>query len=370
MTTFHTRRQFLGTASLLGASASLGLAPALAAETAGNRMPDEAEPHARTWMAFGPSAGTWGHKLLPEVRRNLATLASTIARYEPVSLLVRPNELELARAMVTGTVTLVPCALDDLWVRDTGPTFVQQANGRLGAVDFNFNGWGNKQQHASDAGVARLVARTAGVTRLNTPLVMEGGCIEVDGHGTAIVTESCVLNTNRNPGMSKARFEDLLMPLLGLQRIIWLPGIKGKDITDGHTDFYARFARPGVVLAGLEPDPDSYEHELTLRHLELLRSATDAQGRRLSVLTLEAPASVRSAFETREFASGYIGFYVCNGAVMMQGFGDTHADQAARQTLAQAFPGRRVEQLDMDGIAAGGGSIHCATQQQPEQLAT
>lgn len=360
-----TRRHFIRTTGLLGTGAALIHPSAWGNTPTGQRMPDEAEPHARTWMAFGASEAIWGPKLLPEVRRNLATLANTIARYEPVALLVRPNELALAKTLVAGNVTLVPCPLNDLWVRDTGPTFVHQANGQLGAVDFNFNGWGRKQAHEADKHVARTVAQTAGVPRLSTPLVMEGGCVEVDGHGTAILTESCVLNANRNPGMSKAQFEDLLMPLLGLKRIIWLPGIKGKDITDGHTDFYARFASPGVVLAGLEPDPQSYEHELTLRHLDILRSARDAQGRKLRVLTLPAPASVRPAFETKEFAAGYIGFYVCNGAVMMQGFGDTDADQAARQTLAEAFPGRRIEQLNMDGIAAGGGSIHCATQQQP-----
>jgi agmatine deiminase len=360
-----TRRHFIRTTCLLGTGAALSNPSAWGNTPTGQRMPDEAEPHARTWMAFGASEAIWGRKLLPEVRRNLATLANTIARYEPVSLLVRPNELALAKTLVAGNVTLVPCPLNDLWVRDTGPTFVHQANGQLGAVDFNFNGWGRKQAHEADKHVARTVAQTAGVARLSTPLVMEGGCVEVDGRGTAILTESCVLNANRNPGMSKAQFEELLMPLLGLNRIIWLPGIKGKDITDGHTDFYARFASPGVVLAGLEPDPQSYEHELTLRHLDILRSARDAQGRKLNVLTLQAPSSVRPAFETNEFAAGYIGFYVCNGAVMMQGFGDAEADQAARLTLAEAFPGRRIEQLNMDGIAAGGGSVHCATQQQP-----
>lgn len=364
-----TRRHFIRTTCLLGTGAALSNPSAQGNIPTGQRMPDEAEPHARTWMAWGASEAIWGRKLFPEVRRNLATLTNTIARYESVSLLVRPNELALAKTLVAGNVTLVPCPLNDLWVRDTGPTFVHQASGQLGAVDFNFNGWGRKQAHEADKHVARTVAQTAGVARLSTPLVMEGGCVEVDGHGTAILTESCVLNANRNPGMSKAQFEDLLMPLLGLNRIIWLPGIKGKDITDGHTDFYARFASSGVVLAGLEPDPKSYEHELTLRHLDILRSARDAQGRKLNVLTLQAPSSVRPAFETEEFAAGYIGFYVCNGALMMQGFGDADADQAARLTLAEAFPGRRIEQLNMDGIAAGGGSIHCATQQQPVEYA-
>jgi agmatine deiminase len=166
--------------------------------------------------------------------------------------------------------------------------------------------------------------------------------------------------------MSKAQFEDRLMPLMGLDKIIWLPGIKGTDITDGHTDFYARFARPGVVLAGLEMDEDLDDYDVTRTHLDLLRAATDAKGRRLQVLTLEAPSEVRPQWlENDGFAAGYIGYYVCNGAVMMQQFGDREADARARATLEHAFPGRKIEILDMDGIAAGGGSIHCATQQQP-----
>lgn len=338
------------------------------APTAGQQdwfMPDEADPHERTWMAFGASAGIWGRDLLPDVRRNLAALALTIARYEPVSMLVREQEFDIARDLVGDEVELVVASMDDLWMRDTAPVFVITEQGDKAAVDFNFNGWGRKQRHRLDARVARLVAAEAGVRRLVADLVMEGGCIEVDGHGTAIITESCTLNDNRNPGVSKAAFEARLMPLLGLDKIIWLPGIRGMDITDGHTDFYARFARPGVVLAGFDPDPDSFDHAVTKRHLELLASATDAQGRSLEVISLPGPDRVRSAFETDEFAAGYIGFYLCNGAVIMQEFGDSIADERARRALQQAFPDRRIEQLNVDAIAAGGGSIHCATQQEP-----
>ncbi|MEM7198057.1 MAG: agmatine deiminase family protein, partial [Pseudomonadota bacterium] len=216
-----------------------------------------------------------------------------------------------------------------------------------------------------DGQVAGFVAQQAGVSVINTALVLEGGCIEVDGHGTAIITESCVLNDNRNPNVSKAQFEDLLMPLLGLDKIIWLPGIRGRDITDGHTDFYARFARPGVVLAGYDPDPASYDHEITLQHLDMLSSATDAQGRSLEVITLEGPLDIREDYLTDDFAAGYIGYYVCNDAVIMQGFGDQQADEAARQAVQAAFPEHEVVQLNIDAIAAGGGSIHCATQQEP-----
>jgi agmatine deiminase len=329
------------------------------------RMPDESEPHTRTWMAFGASAGIWGKKLLPEVQRSLALIANTIVKYEPVSMLVREAELAVAEKLLNDQVTIVPYTMNDLWIRDTGPTFVVDDAGQKAAINFNFNGWGNKQRHDLDKGVAPWVAKQAGVKVLGASLVMEGGCIEVDGHGTAIITESCILNKNRNPNVSKDQFEDLLMPLLGLDKIIWLPGIKGKDITDGHTDFYARFARPGVVLAGYEPDPDSYEHELTLTHLDLLKSATDAQGKKLQVIKLTAPSDLREDFLNDEFAAGYIGFYVCNGAVIAQQFGDVKADAAAKAALQKAFPDRKIEQLNVDGIAAGGGSIHCATQQEP-----
>lgn len=359
------RRQFLMSSLALSVTGLMGMSTNSFAAQSAWRMPDESEPHTRTWMAFGASAGIWGKKLLPEVQRSLALIANTIVKYEPVSMLVREAELAVAEKLLNDQVTIVPYTMNDLWIRDTGPTFVVDDAGQKAAINFNFNGWGNKQRHDLDKGVAPWVAKQAGVKVLGTSLVMEGGCIEVDGHGTAIITESCVLNKNRNPNVSKDQFEDLLMPLLGLDKIIWLPGIKGKDITDGHTDFYARFARPGVVLAGYEPDPDSYEHELTLTHLDLLKSATDARGNKLQVIKLTAPSDLREDFLNDEFAAGYIGFYVCNGAVIAQQFGDTKADAAAKAALQKAFPDRKIEQLNVDGIAAGGGSIHCATQQEP-----
>ncbi|MFE3292731.1 agmatine/peptidylarginine deiminase [Rhodococcus sp. NPDC059234] len=328
------------------------------------RMPDEGDPHKRTWMAFGASEAIWGAALLPEVRRNLATIAQTIAQFEPVSMLVRPEELDLARGLVGPTIDLVTAPLDDLWMRDTGPVFVK-ANGTKAGVDFNFNGWGEKQDFDNDAGVANLVCTRAGVESLPSDLILEGGGIEVDGEGTAIITESCVLNDNRNPGRSKADVEEELVALLGLEKIIWLPGIKGKDITDGHTDFYARFARPGVVVAGYDPDPTSFDHDVTTRHLEILKTATDAKGRTLDVVVLDAPGSVRPAHESDDFAAGYINFYICNGAVIAPEFGDPDTDQAAKQELERLFPDRRVVQINIDAIAAGGGGIHCTTQQEP-----
>jgi agmatine deiminase len=328
-------------------------------------MPDEGEPHQRTWMAFGASRKIWGKKLLPDVQRNLATIALAIAQYEPVSMLVRQSDLPLAQQLMGSKVELIVCPLDDLWMRDTGPVFVVTEHGEKAGVDFNFNGWGAKQDYKRDAEVANVVASHAGAPRIRTDLVLEGGGIEVDGQGTAIITESCVLNSNRNPGMSQAACDTELKRLLGLEKIIWLPGIKGKDITDGHTDFYARFARPAVVVAGYDPDPKSSDHVVTKQHLDILRASTDAKGRALEVVVLEAPSTVRGKFANDDFAAGYINFYVCNGAVIAPEFGDEKADLAAKQTLQRLFTERKVVQINIDGIAAGGGGIHCTTQQEP-----
>lgn len=317
-------------------------------------------------MAFGAHQDIWGKRLLPVVQRDLANIAMVIARYEPVSMLVRPNDVPTAKRMLAGSkVELVEQMVDDFWVRDSGPVFVTNEQGHKAAVDFNFNGWGNKQQHDHDAQVAAFIAAQTGAQRLTTFLVLEGGGIEVDGRGTAIITESCVLNDNRNPGVSKAVCEAELKRLLGLKKVLWLPGIKGKDITDGHTDFYARFASPGVVVAGYDPDPHSYDHAVTRRHLAMLRKMTDARGQKLDVVVIESPRTVRERYAGSDFAAGYINFYVCNGAVIAPEFGDAKADTTARDKLKSLFPEREIVMTNVDGIAAGGGGIHCTTQQEP-----
>lgn len=329
------------------------------------RMPDESELHKRTWMAFGASEEIWGDYLLPEVQRNLAAVALAIAEFEPVTMLVRESDLELAKELMGDAVEFVVSPLDDFWMRDTGPVFVQDEQGVSACIDFHFNGWGRKQEFAQDAKVAGFVAEQADFDVLPTKLVLEGGGIEVDGDGSAIITESCVLNSNRNPNVSKEEFETELKRLLGVDKIIWLPGIVGEDITDGHTDFYARFARPGVVVAGYDPDPASFDHEVTKRHIEILKASTDAKGRPLEVVVIESPTTIRPDYETDDFAAGYINFYICNGGVVMPEFGDPEADHAARETMQELFPDRAVVQINIDGIAAGGGGIHCTTQQEP-----
>ena len=332
-------------------------------------MPEEGAPHSRTWMAFGASADIWGAELLPQVRQDLVRVARAIAAFEPVTMLVRPEETALAKDLLGSDVELLEAALDDLWIRDTGPTFVTAGGAKTG-VDFNFNGWGDHQHHEADTRVAGLICAHVGETALTTSLVLEGGALEVDGQGSAIITESCVLNNNRNPRVSKADVEDALAGLLGVSKIIWLPGVAGRDITDGHTDFYARFTGPGHVLATLEPDPTSYDYSVTRRHLEILEAEHDALGRPLTVTTLMGPSQLRAASPAPDFAAGYANFYVCNSAVIAANFGDPTTDDQAQAVLADLYPDRTIVTVDIDAIASGGGGIHCATQQEPAQPTT
>ncbi|CAE7388512.1 aguA [Symbiodinium natans] len=332
------------------------------------RMPEESEGHAATWMVFRASKGIWGADLAPYVEKDLGQIARAIAKYEPVRILVSPKDRPRLSRLVdgVGNIEVFEAEVDDLWVRDTGPVFTVNEAGELRAVKFNFNGWGNKQAHSLDKRVAETIADLAGVELVTSSLVLEGGGLEVDGEGTAIITESCVLNRNRNPGVTRDSAESELKALLGLHKIIWLPGIAGKDITDGHTDFYARFAKPGVVVAGIDSDPASFDKAVMESHLALLQEATDAKGRALEVVTLPVPSKVRRKSE--DFAAGYVNFYVANGAVLVPQFGDPAADAHALRTLQMLFPGRVVEQLNIDNVAEGGGGIHCVTQQQPKAI--
>jgi agmatine deiminase len=246
---------------------------------------------------------------------------------------------------------------------------VVDGSGGRGLVDFNFNGWGGKQAATNDAYVADEISSRTAADYIASQLTGEGGGIEVDGHGTAIMTESCWVNSNRNPGWTKAQIEAELKANLGLRKIIWLPGIKGKDITDAHVDFYARFASKGVVIANLDNNPNSYDYQVTRTHLPILQNATDADGVKLTVHTMSPPTKMRSNQYTQnnpDFAPGYINYLPIKGAILVPQFGDTTADAAAKSLLTRLYPGRTVVQLNIDPIAAGGGGIHCVTKNMPK----
>ena len=335
-------------------------------------MPEESDLHERTWMAFIANYDIWEERQVPEVQRNLANIARTIAKYEPVNMLVRRQDVDIAIDLLGGLdahnypIELIEFEMNDLWMRDTGPAFVINNKGQKAAVNFNFNGWGEDQGYELDTKIADFIAKQSDVESIRSSLILEGGCFEVDGGGTAIMTKSCILNDNRNPGRDKQEVETELKELLGLEKIIWLEGIKGKDITDGHTDFYARFAKPGVVIVSRDMYKKSHDYKITRENIEILQSSTDAKGNPLELIILDTPWDINTKFGTKDFAAGYVGYYVCNGTIIMQKFGDRKTDQAAKTKLEKVFPDHRIEQISIDGIASGGGSIHCATQQEPK----
>ena len=335
-------------------------------------MQEESEEHKRTWLTFVANDYIWASNQIQEVKNNLALLATTIAKYEPVSILVDKNDKDEAMRLLGGLDThnfpieLIEFTTDDLWFRDTAPTFVKNQDGTKGGINFNFNGWGEKQEHDFDSKVADFITATANAKIINSNLVLEGGSFEIDGAGTAILTESSVLNDNRNPNVTKEEFEEELKLLLGLKKIIWLKGIKRKDITDAHVDFYARFSKVGTVLVSRENYTQTYDYEITRENIEILQNSTDANGNKLEVIIIDNPETFNESFGTDNFAPGYIGYYACNNAIIMQKFGDAVADQNAYEIIQNQFPNKTVEQIAIDGIASGGGTIHCSTQQEPK----
>ncbi|MGW7552304.1 agmatine deiminase family protein [Streptomyces rimosus] len=378
-----SRRRLLGLGGL-GALAGTGLAyaawsprasgsPGAAAPTAASgpaRMPAEWGPHAATYLAWPPADSPWKDQA-PAVQRDIARLARTLAEYEPVVLLAAPEEKVRARAACGTSVEIVPIPVDDLWIRDTGPVFVTQratspGSGRAG-VDFHFNGWGGKQRHPRDAGVARGLLGHAGIARIDAGIVAEGGSVEVDGEGTLLATESSLVNPNRNPGRTRAEIERELCRVLGVSRVVWLAGVRGEDITDCHVDTIARFVEPGVVALnrpwkGDGPDVWTRVYE---QARGVLMKARDARGRRLEIVEVEEPDPYAIGDRGPAFLSSYLNYYVANGVVVLPRFGDRRADDRAAGVLRELHPGREVRQVSIDAVGEGGGGVHCATQQVP-----
>jgi agmatine deiminase len=336
----------------------------------GFRMPAEWSPHRRTWMAWPVSSyipeGTEG---AVGAYRAWAGVANAIAAFEPVTMVVPPGMEEAARAYLDAGVSIVVTAITDSWMRDIGPTFLLGPGGRLGAVDWTFNGWGGRTfpECAGDALVARAVAEMAGAERFASRLVNEGGAIHVDGEGTVLLTESVQLNPNRNPNWTRAEVEAEIHGLLGTRTAIWLPRGLGADGgytgTDGHVDTLACFLKPGLVLAHRQPDPVHPDFETTRENTAILKSARDAAGRRLEVIEVDAPAP-RTTPAGAPLSCTYVNFSFVNRGVVLCGFDDPQ-DAAVAELFARLFPDRRIVQVPATRLFEGGGGIHCITQQEP-----
>ncbi|WP_184548116.1 agmatine deiminase family protein [Streptosporangium becharense] len=326
-------------------------------------MPPEWHPHTRTWMSW-PVAG-YALADAEASYRAWSEVANTIVRYEPVTMVVDPSGREAAARWLSPQVEVVQQPLDDCWMRDNGPTFLVDGQGGLAGVDWTFNGWG-WHAHAKDDLVAAEVLRRAGARRFRSEMVNEGGGIHVDGEGTVIVTETVQLGEKRNPGWTRERVEAELHAQLGVQKVIWLPRGLTADYgaygTSGHVDLLASFARPGLVLCHVQPDPSHPDYEVTRENLAILRSATDARGRALEVVELLAPQTREVGGELVDYS--YVNHYLANGLALLCSFDDPR-DAPTAEIFAKLFPDRAVESVDARDIFALGGGIHCITQQEP-----
>jgi len=293
-----------------------------------------------------------------------ARVARAVSGFEPVTLAARPADAAEARLATGGKVEVVEMALDDSWARDFGPTFLTDKKHRLAGVHWIFNAWGRKYHpYTNDARFARNVLEAAGGAFYPAHLVCEGGALHTDGQGTVLTTEQCLLNPNRNPGLSRTDVEDVLKLYLGARKTIWLGEGFADDETDGHIDNIACFAAPGRVIVGIPPrsHPDFGPVQEALRRL---KTARDAEGRSFEIVELPQPRKTRQSWSGALLPASYVNFYLVNGGVIMPAFEDRN-DVPARTILAQCFPGRDIMQIDALDIVQGGGGIHCITQQEP-----
>jgi agmatine deiminase len=254
--------------------------------------------------------------------------------------------------------------LDDSWMRDSGPSFIIDGRGGLAGVDWRFNAWGDKfLPYDRDALVAERLLERLSVRRYAAPLVLEGGSIHVDGEGTLLTSEECLLHPNRNPELDRTAIEELLRRYLGVKAFVWLGQGLDKDDTDGHVDNIACFVRPGVVMAVTCDDPADPNHAILQDNLARLGKTRDARGRALEIIELPLPREPRY-LDGQRLALSYVNFYIANGGIVMESFGDAN-DAQAREIVSKAFSDRQVVQVPALDILAGGGGIHCITQQQP-----
>jgi len=390
----------------------------------GYSMPPEWSDQAAVWMAWPHMDSVWSGNCEP-ARRALLDLISAVAQYQTVKLLVRPEDLTTARRRLHAEWDVIPvCAsYDDIWLRDTGPTFLLRGGGEDGgggrglkAVCWTFNGWGSKHPRVSrDVSVGGQIASLAGSSSVvRCPHVLEGGSFHTDGNGTFITTEECLLHPNRGAsvdtstggdgdadedgmitsipdgdrkrggvGRSKEEMTSVFEKYLNAKKVIWLPyGVDGDDDTDGHVDNLAAFIAPRKLVLTMPSDESHPQYAKSMKAKEILEGSTDAAGDRLQVVCLPHPTGPRMVVSEDDvaglerganerlvgttMAGSYVNFYIGNGFVVMPEFGCPE-DGLAREILQNHFPDRKVLAVDTRSILLGGGNIHCITQQEPAE---
>lgn len=350
----------------------------------GFHMPAEFEPHAGCWMAWPERADNWRLEAGP-AQEAFAAVAEAINVSEPVTMAVSDTHFERCRSLLSPSIRVVEISTDDAWMRDIGPSFLIDGLGGRRGVDWRFNAWGGLRGGLyfpwdRDDRVARKVLDMEGAARYRAPLVLEGGAIHVDGDGTVMTTEQCLLNPNRNPELSREQIEQALFDHLGAEAVVWLGEGVYNDETDGHIDNLACFARPGVVLLSWCDDESDPQHLISRDALQRLEAATDARGRSIEVVRLPSPGPITITAEEAEgvkavagtaprragdrMAASYVNFYIATRRIVMPLL-DERFDEEVKDILRGCFPDREVVGIPAREILLGGGNVHCITQQVP-----
>jgi agmatine deiminase len=339
----------------------------------GYRMPAEWAPHRGTWLSWPHKEESWPGKFAP-VPGIFTRMVAELAPHEEVHV----NVLDEAMAAeVRGRLRQAGVPLDqvflhrnptnDAWCRDHGPIFIQRGSGgwvEQAVVDWGYNAWGGKYPPFElDDEIPVRVAEEFGLPLFQPGIVMEGGSIDVNGRGTLLTTEACLLNPNRNPRLGREDIERHLRDYLGVTHLLWLgDGIAGDD-TDGHVDDLTRFVDERTVVTVVEEDPYDENFKALAENLERLRTMTDQDGRPLRVVELPMPRALHH--EEQRLPASYANFYIANGVVLLPTY-DPERDEQARATLQELFPTRRVVGIDCTDLVWGLGAFHCVSQQWPE----
>jgi agmatine deiminase len=348
------------------------------------RMPAEWDPHLATYLVWPHNLDTWPGKFEP-IPALFAQMAAAIANFEPLRVLVAdPDAIASVCSMIAKAPTpdgaptrmdridVVTIPTNDSWVRDHGPIFINRVASASGgshaqiALDWRFNAWGEKYgRYDLDDVVPRRLGERYGFEIVEPGIVLEGGSIDVNGAGSLLTTEACLLNPNRNPSLSRAEIEEYLKVYLGVAHILWLAdGIAGDD-TDGHIDDLARFVAPRKIVTVVENDPADANYNVLNDNLARLRALRDEHGRAFTIETLPMPPALYH--EDTRLPASYANFYIVNGGVIVPTF-DCATDAVALAILGRLFPGRRVVALPATDLVWGLGAVHCLTQQHPASL--
>ncbi|MCA0379085.1 MAG: agmatine deiminase family protein [Actinobacteria bacterium] len=333
-------------------------------------MPIEGHKQDRLWLAWPSSGYTLGEteQEIEEARTTWAAVANAASEFQPVTVVVHPGDEAVAKRYLAGSITLLSAPLNDAWMRDIGPSFVIGDNGKLGAVNFVFNGWGAQDwaQWDNDQHIGCIVAEAAGAELINSDLVNEGGGIQVDGTGHVVLTETVQLDPGRNPGMTKAEVEAELNRTIGTTSALWLPRGLERDHdtfgTRGHSDILAVFPTPEALLMHRQDNASHPDHRIAQVNREVAERYVSDVSAKFEIVDLPAPEVQKDEEGFVDYS--YINHVVINDAVLACAFGDP-ADDRALGILREFYPDRKVIGIDARPLFARGGGIHCITQQQP-----